>query len=109
MEERAGNTRQAQMVFQRSMAETMSKKSTDEEVITARGTTTPISNGEEPVLMMSAAASPKIKPSKKNKEIEVSRWNAESNDLDAEVWMNNGSIEGKVPAAMMNRLKNKNR
>ena len=109
MEERAGNTRQAQMVFQRSMAETMSKKSTDEEVITARGTTTPISNDEEPVLMVSAAASPKTNPSKKNKEVEVSRWNAESNDLDAEVWMNNGSIEGKVPAAMMNRLKNKNR
>ena len=42
----------------------------------------------------------------KSKEVEVSRWETEGSDLGAEVWMNNGSIEGKVPAKMMKKLRN---
>ena len=57
--------------------------------------------------MIDAAAfhSSRPKSSKRNQEIEVSRWDTESGEMDAEVWMNNGSIEGKVPASMMKRLK----
>ena len=57
--------------------------------------------------MIDAAAFDSSRPnsSKRNQEIEVSRWDTESGEMDAEVWMNNGSIEGKVPASMMNRLK----
>lgn len=95
MEERAGHTRQAQSVFQRSMRESMSSSSMDEEEII------PGSN------IPAEAVVPKSKPSKKSKEVEVSRWDTGSTDLDAEVWMNNGSIEGKLPASQMKKLKNR--
>jgi hypothetical protein len=42
----------------------------------------------------------------KSKEVEVSRWQTGSSDLGAEVWINNGSIEGKIPAKMMKKLRN---
>ena len=56
---------------------------------------------------MISVTSQKAKPSKRNKEVEVSSWSNGSDVLDAEVWMNNGSIEGRVPASMMRKLKNK--
>lgn len=95
MEERAGHTRQAQTIFQRSMID-----STMEEQIRDDGITT------SDALAPTPAAS-KPKPSKRSKEVEFSRWNTESNEMDAEVWMNNGSIEGKVPASMMKKLKSR--
>jgi len=105
MEERAGNTREAQMVFQRSMGETMSKSTIDEEVIIARATNPSSVDGAQDMIDAAAFDSSRPTSSKRNQEIEVSRWDTESGEMDAEVWMNNGSIEGKVPASMMKRLK----
>ena len=105
MEERAGNTREAQMVFQRSMGETMSKSTIDEEVIIARATNPSSVDGAQDMIDAAAFDSSRPKSSKRSQEIEVSRWDTESGEMDAEVWMNNGSIEGKVPASMMKRLK----
>lgn len=95
MEERAGNTREAQLVFQRSMRETISSSTVDEEMVFSG------MGGDV------AYASQKSKTPKKNKEVDVSSWSTGSDELDAEVWMNNGSIEGKVPASMMKKLKNR--
>jgi len=105
MEERAGNTREAQMVFQRSMGETMAKSTIDEEVIIARATNPSSVDGAQDMIDAAAFDSSRPKSSKRSQEIEVSRWDTESGEMDAEVWMNNGSIEGKVPASMMKRLK----
>lgn len=95
MEERAGNYRQAQQVFQRSMREAMAVK--DEEVI-------PESTTADVDIAAPTTDSSSFK--QKNREVEVSRWQTGSSDLGAEVWMNNGSIEGKVPAKMMQKLRN---
>jgi len=89
MEERAGNYRRAQQVFQRSMREDMTSK--DEEIVPERASD---------VDMVDSSFK------EKSKEVEVSRWETEGSDLGAEVWMNNGSIEGKVPAKMMKKLRN---
>jgi len=89
MEERAGNYRRAQQVFQRSMREDMTSK--DEEIVPER---------TSDVDMVDSSFK------EKSKEVEVSRWETEGSDLGAEVWMNNGSIEGKVPAKMMKKLRN---
>ncbi|EJK75293.1 hypothetical protein THAOC_02984 [Thalassiosira oceanica] len=92
MEERAGNTMEAQMVFNRSMRESMSDEGDSENI--------PESGADGLVL----PAGPESNPTKPNQEFEVSRWERGSDDMDAEVWMNNGSIEGRVPERMMKRL-----
>ena len=94
MEERAGNSRAAQLVFQRSMRESMYSNEEGDEVI-------PESSTAKVEASINGASSLK----EKNVEVEVSRWITESNELDAEVWINNGSIEGKVPAKMMAKLR----
>ena len=96
MEERAGNSMEAQMVFNRSMRESMSDEGDSENV--------PDSGADGLVL----PADPVSNSAKSNKEFEVSRWDSGSDDMDAEVWMNNGSIEGRVPERMMKRLWNDN-
>jgi hypothetical protein len=93
MEERAGHTRAAQLVFQRSMSDSMISKeddsilsSPDLDVITTPVLDTPVKG--------------------KRKEIEVSRLLSEGG-WDSDVWMNNGSIEAKVPRSVMKKLKQK--
>jgi hypothetical protein len=41
----------------------------------------------------------------RSKEVEVVRWGGDS--MGGDVWMNNGSIEGKMPITMMNKRKQK--
>jgi hypothetical protein len=77
MEEQSGNTRAAQLVFQRSMRDSMSSR---EEALIP-------SNANVDVLTATADMT-------------------EINDFDAEVWMNNGSIEGKLPPSIMKKLRN---
>ncbi|KAL9185932.1 hypothetical protein ACHAXT_003709 [Thalassiosira profunda] len=93
MEERAGNTQEAQMVFQRSMRESMEKESSG-------------ASGTSPDVLAPAAATSK-RTAKKSREVEFSRWETGSNELDAEVWLNDGAVEGKVPPSMMKKLKNR--
>jgi hypothetical protein len=96
MDERAGNTREAQVVFQRSMQESMSSSTDeDEEILKSRA-------GLEGF----AKVSDRSKAMKRVKEDEIS-WLDGTVELDGDVWMNDGSIEGKVPAFMMKKLKNR--
>ena len=92
MEERNGNYRKAQQVFQRSMREAMASE--DEEIFPERASDVGVVDSSVKEI---------------NKEVEVSRWQTGSSDLEAEVWLNNGSIEGKVPAKMMKKLNRKPR
>ena len=89
MEQRAGNDRRARELYTRAMRETFDlKEETMDEVET--GDVAP-KQGLEDVLTNS-------------NEVEVVRWDSGSS-MQGEVWMNNGSIEGKVPAAVMGKMK----
>ncbi len=101
MEERAGNTREAQLVFQRSMRESISSSTADEELLF------PFVDGDIGTTTSDLRATQKSEPFNKSREVEVSSWSNGSDVLGAEVWMNNGSIEGKVPASMMKKFKNR--
>lgn len=101
MEERAGNTRAAQQIFQRSMREAMTPRDDEMNPINISPTMNEllISDPQSPVDGDLSTTK------EKSKEVEVSRWNTGSNNLDAEVWINNGSIEGKLPQKMMKKLR----
>ena len=94
MERRAGNDAGAQDVYQRAMRESFSAAEQDDDVnegflgrrSTAITNTQKVEEGNE-----------------ENKEYEVSRWDQGSTSMKAEIWLNNGSIEGKVPQATMER------
>lgn len=95
MEERTGNSRAAQIVFQRSMSDSMSAN--EEESL-------PVP--ESPDLDLNVITAPKEeKPvaNQSKEKLELSRL-AKEGGWDSDVWMNNGSIEGKVPAKTMRKL-----
>ena len=92
MESEAGNIRAAQNVYQRSIRDSMgpikSDSLTDEE--SGDGVKTDNIPLTEDVL----------KKSSSNNEIEFSRWNSQGFGQSS-VWVNDGSIEGKVPKSAM--------
>ncbi|KAL7541446.1 hypothetical protein ACHAWF_006931 [Thalassiosira exigua] len=99
MEERAGNTREAQLVFQRSMGESMA--------LSTGGGDEMVSDAAVVPSDLLSTSPPRSKSERRSKEVEFSRWDTGSNELDAEVWMNDGSIEGKVPPRQMKKYKNR--
>lgn len=99
MEERTGNSRAAQIVFQRSMSDSMSANEEDALPVPAR-----------PNLDLTVVTTPKEEKPVRNKskeKVELSRL-AKEGGWDSDVWMNNGSIEGRVPAKMMKKLRKRN-
>jgi hypothetical protein len=102
MEFQAGNLHAAQSVYQRSIRDTIVKDdSFDYQEKNVR-----ISNKS------GRSAVNKDKILQDSKEVEVSRWKSfqpESSFGESSVWMKDGSIEGKVPsAAMQKKNKKKN-
>ena len=90
MEIRSGNLNEAQSVYQRSMRDTMI--STKDESITRLD----IESSE-------VKAPPMEEVLKKSNEVEVISWRTKREFGEGEVWINNGSIEGKVPSSRMNK------
>jgi tetratricopeptide (TPR) repeat protein len=90
MEQRAGNINGAQEIYRRAMRESFN-------TVDVKDETTEISS----------TVAAKTEENYKEKEIEVSRWaDLGSSSMSAdEVWMNDGSIEGKVPKAAMQKSK----
>ena len=43
----------------------------------------------------------------RSNEVEVIRWDTEATTMKADVWMNDGSIEGKVPKKILAKMKTK--
>ena len=93
MEQRAGNVEAALHVYQRSVRETFNVQDDHSFVIEDVDDDTPIIPQDS------------SKRNNKSKEYEVSRWNGISS-MKGEVWMNNGSIETKIP--MKTTKKNRN-
>lgn len=98
MEQSAENFKGAQDVYQRSMRESF--KVQDKQQEEAEESSSILFN-------TTAAIRPKDdleeKGSGDKKEYEVVRWDHGSSSMKAEVWMNNGSIEGKVPNSAMKK------
>lgn len=92
MEQRAGNDRATQGVFQRSMRETMT---VNEESVGAdvKSYRTETAKDENQAVL------------EKSNEVEVIRWDTEATTMRADVWMNDGAIEGKVPKKTLAKMK----
>ena len=90
MEADAGNAKAAQNVYQRSIRDSLG--STRSESITYGSSS---DENADDVLPTEVVL-------KKSGEVEFSRWNSEGFGESA-VWVNDGSIEGKVPASTMNK------
>ena len=91
MEAEAWNIKAAQNVYQRSIRDSMgSIKSESISYDSTSNVTSDDGHRTEEVL-------------KKSSEVEFSRWNSEGFGQSS-VWMNDGSIEGKVPSSAMNKV-----
>jgi len=88
MEQRAGNVDAALQVYQRSVRETFNVQEDHSFVIDDRKT----------------KSIPEEKPKrKKDQEIETARWDGQTSSMKGEVWMNEGSIETKIPMKAMKK------
>lgn len=95
MESRADNIKAAQNVFQRSIRDALVYKENYPEYDNANINKIPFESSNDTIL----------KQSRKN-EVEVSRWKSRKSigfGENAEVWLNDGSIEGKVPPFAMKK------
>jgi hypothetical protein len=92
MEQRAGNDRATQGVFQRSMRETMAVNEVSVVADLRSFRTETAKDANQDVL-------------EKSNEVEVIRWDTEATTMKADVWMNDGSIEGKVPKKTLAKMK----
>ena len=88
MEQRAGNVDAAQQVYQRSVRETFDVQEDHSFVIDDRD----------------IQSVPEQKPTRrKDQEVEAFRWDGGSRSLKGEIWMNNGSIETRMPMEAMKK------
>jgi hypothetical protein len=87
MEQRLGNVREAQNVYQRSMRENFT---VEDEVF----------KDDMPRRGSSKKQTEMNKVLKRSNEVEVVRW---GDSLGGEIWMNNGSIEAKVPQSVLQK------
>lgn len=94
MEAEAGNIKDAQNVYQRSIRDSMGSIKT--ESITYESSSTDKNDDDVP------ETEEVLKKSTRNSEVEFSRWNSQGFG-ESSVWVNDGSIEGKVPASAMNK------
>ena len=99
MESRAGNIKAAQNVFQRSIRDALVYTENYPQYDAANINKIPLESSNDIIL----------EQSKKN-EVEVSRWKSKRSigfGENAEIWLNDGSIEGKVPISAMKKKINK--
>jgi len=99
MEQHAGNISAAQEIYRRSMGESFAVRDDTDLVADSVGLKLEEETKQEKLLP------PMTEVLKKSKEMEVSRWDASS--MRGEVWLNDGSIEGKVPPSVIEKNNNK--
>ena len=105
MEQNAINPAGATAIYQRSMREVFKLQDIKEE----KEQESEEQSIAEPV---STVVDVKEKEEEKKKEYDVMQWDQGSSSsmkaesMESEVWMNNGSIEGKVPTSAMKRKRN---
>lgn len=94
MEIEARNLKAAQNVYQRSIRDSMSGNKFESSI-----------NYDSENLQFDDTTTGSDDVFKKSSEVEVSRWNSLDGFGNSDVWMNDGSIEGKVPASAMKKGK----
>ena len=94
MEVEAGNTKAAQNVYQRSIRDSM-----------GGNIESSITYNSENIIEDPVIETPSKEVLKKTNEVEVSRWNSRDSFGESDVWMKDGSIEGKVPSSAMKKGK----
>jgi len=94
MESESGNLQKAQSVYQRSIGDAIAVK---DEYVTDRDSNILKSDSS------SIGSGKKILDD--GNEVEVSRWDIKSTFGENDVWLNDGSIEGKVPPSTMKKNK----
>ena len=99
MEQRAGNVKASQNVYQRSIRESMSTGSVSDVILP-----------DEPNLVVQPKLDPPpdlktvLKKSTPANEVEVVRWRSATDSMNSEVWLTReGSIEGRVPSSVMKK------
>jgi tetratricopeptide (TPR) repeat protein len=97
MEQHAGNEANAQEVYRRAMRESFAaakeEMQSGEFSSSSKGTATPSAQAEESV-------------PKREREVEVVRWNQGSTSMKAEIWLtNDGDIESMMPKGAMKKRK----
>ena len=104
MEKRHGNMNEAQRVYQRSMRETLEKADVEDAV------SLPSSEARDQTKLGSSDQSdPSSLSTSSSSEVEIVRWDGDSSSsLRGEVWMNDRSIESKLPGRQKKK-KNNNR
>ena len=105
MEEKAGSPGGGQEVYRRAVAESIT--TTEEEF---KGDDIDFASMAATAVNKDATQGDKKSKEgqrSRNKEFEVLRWDQGSSSMKNEVWMNDGSIEGKVPQATLDKMKAK--
>lgn len=96
MEQRNGNRKESQNVYQRNIRESMVASDVH------------IPDGADVIAQRKLEDPPDINSIlKRSKEVEVVRWQVASDGMNGEVWLNNGAFESKVPASAMKKFKDK--
>lgn len=100
MEQRLGNVREAQNVYQRSMREQITLE--DEVFKEDKSSNTKVAQQKQQELNTVL---------KRSAEVEVESWGSDSLEgvLRGEIWMNQGSIEAKVPKSALKKSRTKRR
>jgi tetratricopeptide (TPR) repeat protein len=121
LEQRCGNEIGAQDVYQRCMRDSFSVSNEEQELTDMSDTTmTPTDKAITTATVLSGggggggggdddfvAAEKKINKRTRtsDKEVEVVRWDQGSSAMRGEIWLNDKSIEGKVPKSVMTKKK----
>jgi tetratricopeptide (TPR) repeat protein len=100
MEQRAGNFGSSQEIYRRYMQETI-VRGVDESAVD------PIPSSSQSSTSVAAETRQTDDAAVTKDEVEVSRWDDGSSRMKAEVWMNDGMIEGRVPSSTLKRMKQK--
>ncbi len=100
MEQRVGNVLAAQEVYQRAVRESITKEEKVEkwEELDIPSMAAGAGNKDANFLDGGTGA---------RKEFEVIRWEQDASSMKREVWLNDGSVEGKIPKSTMNKLNSK--
>ena len=102
MEQRAGNYDSSQEIYRRYMQETIVRGNVDESAVDPIPSANSSSGSSQST---DAALLSTDKNGVDGDEVEVSRWDDGSSRMKAEVWMNDGMIEGRVPDSAMKRMR----
>ncbi len=98
MEQRAGDSKASQQVYRRMMGETINAQDEQEQRSEVDSMQVKSNDYRQDTLNQALT--------QRGNEVEVVRWDTDGS-MPGEVWLNNGSIEGKVPAATMRNRKQK--